>query len=124
VAANPKLNLHKVAAGAQDPWVRSFWARRLKRRVPSVTYYSLSPAGHCPHHEVPAAVNTILLEWVAAQVRMPPLHILRAHFQQSLVCPDCTLDIRPRKIAGRYPGMYVCMATHTNIMQPFALGSY
>lgn len=49
--------------------MKSFWARRLKRRVPAVTYYSVSPAGHCPHHEAPRAVNTLLAEWIASQVR-------------------------------------------------------
>ena len=49
--------------------MKNFWARRLKRRVPAVDYFSLSPAGHCPHHEVPNAVNTVLREWIAHQVR-------------------------------------------------------
>jgi pimeloyl-ACP methyl ester carboxylesterase len=53
---------------ADDPWVRGFWARRLKRRAHAVAYYSLSPASHCPQHEVPVTVNTLLSEWLAAQV--------------------------------------------------------
>jgi hypothetical protein len=38
----------------------------LKRALPSATYLELAPAGHCPHHEAPAAVNSIIQTWVAA----------------------------------------------------------
>ncbi len=54
-------------AGKEDPWVRPIWGQRLKRRLPSATYLELSPAGHCPHHEAPAAVNRAARAWVAAQ---------------------------------------------------------
>ncbi|KXZ47460.1 hypothetical protein GPECTOR_35g898 [Gonium pectorale] len=53
--------------GREDPWVRPLWGQRLKRRLPAATYLELSPAGHCPHHEAPAAVNRALRAWVAAQ---------------------------------------------------------
>ncbi|EFJ51045.1 hypothetical protein VOLCADRAFT_79935 [Volvox carteri f. nagariensis] len=55
--------------GKEDPWVRPLWGQRLKRRLPTATYLELSPAGHCPHHEAPAAVNKALRAWVAAQER-------------------------------------------------------
>lgn len=42
------------------------WGQRLKRRLPSAQYLELVPAGHCPHHEAPAAINTIIQTWVAA----------------------------------------------------------
>lgn len=58
-----------MRAGAQDPWVKGFWARRLKRRVPALRYFSIDPAGHCPHHEAPETVNSLLAEWVDVQVR-------------------------------------------------------
>ncbi|KAG2483341.1 hypothetical protein HYH03_017789 [Edaphochlamys debaryana] len=53
--------------GREDPWVRPIWGQRLKRRLPAATYLELSPAGHCPHHETPAAVNRALRAWLAAQ---------------------------------------------------------
>ncbi|GLC45073.1 hypothetical protein PLESTB_001465600 [Pleodorina starrii] len=53
--------------GKEDPWVRPLWGQRLKRRLPAATYLELSPAGHCPHHEAPAAVNRALRAWIAAQ---------------------------------------------------------
>lgn len=53
--------------GKEDPWVRPLWGQRLKRRLPAATYLELSPAGHCPHHEAPAAVNRMLRAWVAVQ---------------------------------------------------------
>ncbi|GIL47115.1 hypothetical protein Vafri_4023 [Volvox africanus] len=56
--------------GKEDPWVRPLWGQRLKRRLPAATYLELSPAGHCPHHEAPAAVNRALRTWVAAQERV------------------------------------------------------
>ena len=53
--------------GREDPWVQRFWGQRVKRQVPEATYFELSPAGHCPHHEVPQTVNTLMLEWLNAQ---------------------------------------------------------
>lgn len=60
------------------------WGQRLKRVLPQAQYLELSPAGHCPHHEAPAAINSIISTWLAAveagehdshelvQVRVPP----------------------------------------------------
>lgn len=42
------------------------WGQRLKRQLPSATYLELAPAGHCPHHEAPTAINSIIRTWVAA----------------------------------------------------------
>lgn len=39
--------------GKEDPWVRPVWGLQVKRRVPEAPYYEISPAGHCPHDEVP-----------------------------------------------------------------------
>lgn len=39
--------------GKDDPWVRPVWGLQVKRRVPDAPYYEISPAGHCPHDEVP-----------------------------------------------------------------------
>lgn len=49
--------------------MRAWWARRLKRQVPAIEYYSLSPAGHCPHHEAPHTVNVLIRQWIQAKVR-------------------------------------------------------
>jgi pimeloyl-ACP methyl ester carboxylesterase len=49
--------------------VKPLWARRLKRLVPALTYFDLCPAGHCPHHEVPVAVNQLLCQWMDSEVR-------------------------------------------------------
>ena len=58
--------------GAEDPWVVPLWGQRLKRRVPDATYYELSPAGHCPHHERPQAVNELMAAWMSNQVSGTP----------------------------------------------------
>lgn len=52
--------------GRDDPWVVPIWGQRLKRQMPSATYLELAPAGHCPHHEAPTAINSIITTWVAA----------------------------------------------------------
>ncbi|CAA0827239.1 Pheophytinase- chloroplastic [Striga hermonthica] len=39
--------------GKEDPWVRPVWGFQVKRKVPEAPYYEISPAGHCPHDEVP-----------------------------------------------------------------------
>ncbi|XP_019159071.1 PREDICTED: pheophytinase, chloroplastic-like isoform X2 [Ipomoea nil] len=39
--------------GKDDPWVKPIWGAQVKRRVPEAPYYEISPAGHCPHDEVP-----------------------------------------------------------------------
>jgi hypothetical protein len=41
------------------------WGQRLKRAVPGAAYYEITPAGHCPHHEAPNAVNRVIAAWVA-----------------------------------------------------------
>lgn len=39
--------------GKEDPWVKPVWGLEVKKRVPEAPYYEISPAGHCPHDEVP-----------------------------------------------------------------------
>ncbi|KAL5978763.1 hypothetical protein ACLOJK_029880 [Asimina triloba] len=39
--------------GKEDPWVRPVWGLKVKQEVPEAPYYEISPAGHCPHDEVP-----------------------------------------------------------------------
>lgn len=53
-----------LVMGREDPWVVPYWGQRLKRILPSVPYFELSPTGHCPHHESPNAVNAILSSWL------------------------------------------------------------
>ncbi|CAG9459960.1 unnamed protein product [Pedinophyceae sp. YPF-701] len=60
--------------GRDDPWVVPLWGQRAKRvldardgSVPPADYLELSPAGHCPHHEVPDAVNAAAAAWLARQ---------------------------------------------------------
>lgn len=50
--------------GKDDPWVRPVWGLQVKRRVPDAPYYEISPAGHCPHDEVPEVVNFLLRGWI------------------------------------------------------------
>ncbi|XP_019151345.1 PREDICTED: pheophytinase, chloroplastic-like [Ipomoea nil] len=50
--------------GKEDPWVTPYWGFRVKRRMPEAPYYEISPAGHCPHDEVPEVVNFLLRGWI------------------------------------------------------------
>lgn len=58
--------------GKEDPWVVPMWGQRLKRRCPEADYFELTPAGHCPHHEVPFAVNRVIESWIQAKVNDGP----------------------------------------------------
>lgn len=50
--------------GKEDPWVRPIWGLQVKRKVPGAPYYEISPAGHCPHDEVPEVINFLLRGWI------------------------------------------------------------
>ncbi|KAG0480436.1 hypothetical protein HPP92_011294 [Vanilla planifolia] len=50
--------------GKEDPWVRPIWGHKVKRQLPGAPYYEISPAGHCPHDEVPEVVNYLLRGWI------------------------------------------------------------
>ncbi|KAJ8748767.1 hypothetical protein K2173_011322 [Erythroxylum novogranatense] len=50
--------------GKEDPWVKPVWGLEVKKQVPEATYYEISPAGHCPHDEVPEVVNYLLRGWI------------------------------------------------------------
>jgi len=50
--------------GREDPWVKPVWGRQVKSQVPEALYYEISPAGHCPHSEVPEVVNFLLRGWI------------------------------------------------------------
>lgn len=50
--------------GKEDPWVRPIWGQQVKRQLPEAPYYEISPAGHCPHDEVPEVVNYLLRGWI------------------------------------------------------------
>ncbi|KAJ6802785.1 pheophytinase, chloroplastic isoform X1 [Iris pallida] len=50
--------------GKEDPWVRPAWGLSVKSVLPEAPYYEISPAGHCPHDEVPEVVNYLLRGWI------------------------------------------------------------
>ncbi|KAI3918034.1 hypothetical protein MKW92_053786 [Papaver armeniacum] len=52
--------------GKEDPWVMPIWGSQVKRKVPEAPYYQITPAGHCPHDEVPEVVNYLLRGWVGS----------------------------------------------------------
>lgn len=47
--------------GKEDPWVKPVWGLQVKRQLPEAQYYEISPAGHCPHDEVPEVCAALLL---------------------------------------------------------------
>ncbi|MED6209874.1 hypothetical protein PIB30_058890 [Stylosanthes scabra] len=50
--------------GKEDPWVKPIWGVQVKKQVPEAPYYQISPAGHCPHDEVPEVINFLLRGWI------------------------------------------------------------
>ncbi|XP_065866200.1 pheophytinase, chloroplastic isoform X1 [Euphorbia lathyris] len=50
--------------GKEDPWVKPIWGLQVKQQVPEAPYYEISPAGHCPHDEVPEVVNFLLRGYI------------------------------------------------------------
>jgi len=50
--------------GKEDPWIVPLWGHRAKRTLPTAEYWEITPAGHCPHHEAPEAVNLLLQDWI------------------------------------------------------------
>ncbi|CAM8969768.1 unnamed protein product [Rhodiola kirilowii] len=50
--------------GKEDPWVTPIWGHQIKRKLPDAPYYEISPAGHCPHDEVPEIINYLLRGWI------------------------------------------------------------
>ncbi|KAL8496115.1 hypothetical protein ACS0TY_020003 [Phlomoides rotata] len=50
--------------GKDDPWVMPICGLQAKNQVPDAPYYEISPAGHCPHDEVPEVVNFLLRGWI------------------------------------------------------------
>ena len=47
--------------GKEDPWVKPIWGLQVKQQVPEAPYYEISPAGHCPHDEVPEVSSISLI---------------------------------------------------------------
>ncbi|KAL2478336.1 Pheophytinase [Forsythia ovata] len=50
--------------GKEDPWVRPIWGFQVKSQLQEAPFYEISPAGHCPHDEVPEVVNFLLRGWI------------------------------------------------------------
>eukprot|EP00850_Spirogloea_muscicola_P010654 SM000063S20044 [mRNA] locus=s63:494967:497651:+ [translate_table: standard] len=89
--------------GGDDPWIGPLWGARAKRAMPAASYYELSPAGHCPHHEVPEVVNELLREWMHSTLTggPPPLHEER---QRTWALPprkDAASGAAPRQVVVR-----------------------
>ncbi|GMP42197.1 hypothetical protein CsSME_00012017 [Camellia sinensis var. sinensis] len=78
--------------GKEDPWVKPVWGLQVKRRLPEAPYYEISPAGHCPHDEVPE----VFLDPFDVNFNLTHNFLLQAmslncylHF---FVCPRYALD--------------------------------
>ncbi|CAJ1934189.1 unnamed protein product [Sphenostylis stenocarpa] len=50
--------------GKEDPWVKPLWGLQVKGKVAEAPYYQISPAGHCPHDEIPEVINFLLRGWI------------------------------------------------------------
>ncbi|KAF5736025.1 Alpha/beta-Hydrolases superfamily protein [Tripterygium wilfordii] len=61
--------------GELDPWVGPAKANRIKEFYANTTLVNLK-AGHCPHDEVPEAVNKALQDWLSTLTPKVPLQAL------------------------------------------------
>jgi len=53
--------------GAEDPWESPAEARRWRDTYSCIKALEVLPGvGHCPHDEIPEAVNPLLLNWISA----------------------------------------------------------
>lgn len=50
--------------GKDDPWVNTFWGLQVKQQLPEAPYYQISPAGHCPHDEVPEVFHLSFMPYI------------------------------------------------------------
>ena len=81
--------------GREDPWIVPYWGQRAKRRLGGLgTYFELRGAGHCPHHEAPAAVNAILRAWV---------DVVEVEGATAEAASQLSLDARLLGLEGEYP---------------------
>jgi pimeloyl-ACP methyl ester carboxylesterase len=54
--------------GEADPWINARErSQKFRQYYPQLTEYFLT-AGHCPHDEVPKQVNSLLRDWILAEV--------------------------------------------------------
>jgi pimeloyl-ACP methyl ester carboxylesterase len=64
-SALPRMSLPMLLIwGAKDQFVPPKIAKTIVSFNPAVEFVSLPSVGHCPHDEVPDAVNSILLRWL------------------------------------------------------------
>ena len=54
--------------GKEDPWVKPIWGQQVKKQLPDAPYYEISPAGHCPHDEVPEVCLPYTIDVVSADL--------------------------------------------------------
>ncbi|XP_012437579.1 pheophytinase, chloroplastic [Gossypium raimondii] len=79
--------------GKEDPWVKPVWGLEVKKHVPEAPYYEISPAGHCPHDEVPEVVNYLLRGWIKSlesqgAAALPLLDDMQSENIQSSIAKD------------------------------------
>lgn len=61
--------------GDLDPWVGPAKAERIKAFYPNTSLVHLQ-AGHCPHDEIPDAVNRALMDWLSTIEPKPSPQVL------------------------------------------------
>ena len=82
-----------LAYGKDDPWVMPICGMQVKNQVPDAPYYEISPAGHCPHDEVPEVLTTTTITMSSeSQVRNTTrlAHVLKSFC--CLILQGCQLS--------------------------------
>ncbi|KAK9839381.1 hypothetical protein WJX84_005938 [Apatococcus fuscideae] len=110
-APKPRLDFNSCARaltcpitmvyGREDPWVVPLWGQRLKRLLPQADYFEVSPAGHCPHAEAPAAVSEAMQMWISAAESSSPLPLAIGDTRQLGSCGLQLMSGHPRNVFER-----------------------
>ena len=82
--------------GKEDPWITPFWSQRIKRILPQSYLIELSPCGHCPHHECPEIVNSLLIEWIGSADELSSA----SHNRLLRMCEDISNDVKCEIVDG------------------------
>jgi carotenoid cleavage dioxygenase-like enzyme len=80
--------------GKEDPWVKPVWGLQVKQQVPEAPYYEISPAGHCPHDEVPEVCSSSLVCLMAHSIAYLIVHALKVVFRLLFVWVKNTCFLR------------------------------
>lgn len=70
-----------LAYGKDDPWVMPICGMQVKNQVPDAPYYEISPAGHCPHDEVPEVLTITTITMLSSRTQSQKYNKISSYFK-------------------------------------------